>query len=135
MNDFIDKDELLLRQVHPNFIVEGRISSQAFLPTAKDDKKLSVNRNSMVSAKEAFELHTQEKKLKSTGVWAVSVEEVVSLDSLAIEPDPIEVPIQDRSHALIDFSKLPSESRIRSTAKNLAEKAQDRDCLYEPGVK
>jgi len=42
MTIFEDKDELLLRQVHPNFIVESRITSQAFLPTEKDEKKLSV---------------------------------------------------------------------------------------------
>ena len=131
MSSFEDENELLLRQVHPNFIVESRISSQAFLPTAKDDKKLSVNRSSMVSAQEAFDLHTKVKKLQSIGVWGVTVGEIHAMDSLLIEYDPIEAPVQDRSHSLINFSKLSSESRIKATAKQLAAKARDRDCLYK----
>ncbi len=126
-----DDNELLLRQVHPNFIVEARITSQAFLPTEKDDKKLSVNRSSMISAQEAFDLHTKQKKLQSAGVWGISVGEVLSFDSLSIEYDPIKVPVEDNSHALINFSKLPSESRIKATAKQLSAKARDRDCLYK----
>ena len=58
-------EELLFRQIHPNFITESRVTSQAFLPTAKDNKKLSVNRNTLTSAKEAFDLHTQKKNLQS----------------------------------------------------------------------
>lgn len=103
-----------------------------FLPTAKDDKKLSVNRSSMISAQDSFDLHTKEKKLQSVGVWGVSIGEVISFDSLSIEYDPIEIPVKDVSHSLINFSKLPSESRIKATAKQLAAKARDRDCLYKP---
>ena len=132
MQSFEDKEELLLRQVHPKFIVESRVTSQAFLPTEKDDKKLSVNRSSMVSAREAFDLHTKSNNLQSAGVWGVSVEEVLTLDSLSIESDPIETPIQDASHSLINFSKLSSESRIKATAKQLTAKARDRDCIYKP---
>ena len=40
-------------------------------------------------------------------------------------------PVEDKSHALINFSKLPSESRIKATAKQLTAKARDRDCLYK----
>ena len=87
MTPIEDEDELLLRQVHPNFIIESRITSQAFLPTEKDDKKLSVNRSSMISAHEAFDLHTQQKKLQSVGVWGISVGEVLTFDSLSIESD------------------------------------------------
>ena len=35
-------DTLLFRQVNPGWIREGRVTSQAFKPTAKDEKKLSV---------------------------------------------------------------------------------------------
>lgn len=132
MTSFEKEVELLLRQVHPNFIREFRITSQAFLPTEKDDKKLSVNRSSMISAQEAFDLHTNQKKLHSAGVWGVSVGEAISFDPLSIESDPIEAPVQDKSHSLINFSKLPSESRIKATAKQLTAKARDRDCLYKP---
>lgn len=132
MTSFEDDNELLLRQVHPNFFKEARITSQAFLPTEKDERKLSVNRNCMISARESFDLHTKEKKLQSAGVWGVSVGEVLMLDPLSIESDPIETPIQDKSHSLINFSKLSSESRIKAVAKQLTAKARDRDCIYKP---
>lgn len=38
-----DAGELLHRQVHPNWIRDGRITSQAFRPTKKDDNKLSID--------------------------------------------------------------------------------------------
>jgi hypothetical protein len=86
----------------------------------------------MISAREAFDLHTKKKNLQSTGVWGVTVSEVRTLDSLSIEGDPIEAPVQDKSHSLINFSKLTSESRIKATAKQLTARARDRDCLYKP---
>jgi hypothetical protein len=132
MTHFEDEDELLLRQVHPNFITEHRVTSQAFLPTPKDDKKLSVNRNTMITPIESYEHHTVKKKLQSGGVWGVSVGEVSHYDSLSIESDPISDPVDDQSHCLINFSKLSSESRIKAMAKQLAAKARDRGCIYKP---
>lgn len=35
-------ESLLLRQVNPRWIREGRVTSQVFRPTPKDEKKLSV---------------------------------------------------------------------------------------------
>lgn len=32
----------LLRQIHPNFVQAGRVTSQAFRPTPKDENHLSV---------------------------------------------------------------------------------------------
>ncbi len=131
MTSFNKEGELLLRQVHPNFIVEDRITSQVFLPTAKDEHKLSVNRDSMISPQAAYELHTLRKQLKSAGVWGVSVEETRALEPLFIESDPLEAPYLDPSHCLINFSKLPSESRAKAIAKQLTAKARDRGCLYQ----
>ena len=36
-------DTLLLRQIHPGFIQGGRVTSQAFRPTPKDEFLLSVD--------------------------------------------------------------------------------------------
>ena len=33
---------LLLRQIHPSFVQDGRVTSQAFRPTPKDESLLSV---------------------------------------------------------------------------------------------
>jgi hypothetical protein len=132
MSNFNDKNELLLRQVHPHFIQEGRVSSVAFRPTPKDQKKLSVNRGSLTTPERSFDLHTREKGLQSSGVWGVSVEEVCAMQDLSIEEDPISAPIPDPSHGLIDFSQIESESRIQKLASKLAEKARARGCLFSP---
>jgi len=36
------ENTLLLRQVHPSFVQDGKITSQVFRPTPKDENKLSM---------------------------------------------------------------------------------------------
>lgn len=116
----------------PSFIQEGRVSSQAFRPTPKDHKKLSVNRNSLITAKQAFLLYTEKRNLTSAGVWGISVKEVVEVAGLKMEKDPITGLIEDPSHCLIDFSEVDSESKIKSVSSKLADKARVRGCLFNP---
>ena len=82
----MSSETLLYRQVHPNFIdsnqisaqVFGQITSVVFKPTPKDNDLLSVY-NSQCFEPEAAHLHyTNESKLASRGVAAVSCEECVS---------------------------------------------------------
>ncbi len=54
-----DADELLFRQVNPNWIREGRVSSQAFRPMPKDEGLLSVDRGSMTTPEASFRLLTE----------------------------------------------------------------------------
>lgn len=133
-DSFIDPNELLLRQVHPSFVQEGRITSQAFRPTPKDQKKLSTNRESLISPQEAYELHTEQKKLYSAGVWGITVAEVLENGELKIQEDPIKDPVIDDSHCLIDFSQISSESQIKSVGSKLSEKARNRGSLYRPAA-
>lgn len=128
-SNFPDRKELLFRQVHPSFIQAGRVTSQAFRPTPKDEKKLSTNRSTKTTAKESYTLHTKEKKLSSDGVWGVTVEEVNEIADLEIIEDPLENPL-DLSHTLIDFSKLTPESSVKAIGSKLADKARSRGCLY-----
>jgi hypothetical protein len=66
-----DADELLYRQVHPQWIVDGEPSSQAFKPTKKDEGMLSIALGSQTTAEDAFLHHTQVLKLASGGTWAL----------------------------------------------------------------
>ena len=66
-----DVGELLYRQVHPTFVLAGRPTSAAFVPSKKDAGMLSVTRGSLVSAEAAWNLHTTGKGLASAGVWAM----------------------------------------------------------------
>lgn len=128
-----DDDELLYRQVHPNFVVDGRPSSQAFRPTAKDAGKLSVSRGSLTTPPAAYEHHTQALGLASAGTWAISVGECRQ-EALAAHADPLMSPpdpVANPAHAVVDFTPY---SRGQSEAKGmrLARKATERGRLHPP---
>ncbi len=118
---------LLLRQIHPNFIDRGRITSQAFRPTRKDRDKLSVDNGDMVTAEESFRNYTEDGQKRSAGVLAVSVSECKDIDLDVLE-DPLPgVP----SHVLIDFLNI-SRAAKESGAKRLRDCGQKRGWLYRP---
>lgn len=116
-----DRTELLLRQVHPSWIQAGRPTSQAFRPTPKDESLLSVSRGSLTSPEDALELHTVQKGLASAGVWSVTVEDCASADR-PVHADPIEEPVPDRAHAVVDFEGL-SHGKVKAVSQQLQSKA------------
>ena len=115
---------LMLRQIHPSFIKQGQITSQAFRPTIKDNKRLSVYDNDKISAEKAYEHYTKMLLKRSVGVMAVSVKECNDL-SLPALSDPAPFP----EHALIDFSDY-SYPQSEKLAKKLRQKAVERNWLY-----
>ena len=121
MND----ETLLLRQIHPIFVQKNRPSSQAFRPTPKDEQKLSVYDGDQIDAFDAWNHYTNQLRLQSFGVMAVTVSECHRLD-LPTFPDP--TPFQE--HALIDFS-AHSKNIVEKKAKELRAKAELRGWLYQ----
>lgn len=119
-----DRSELLLRQVHPNWVQDGRPTSQAFRPTNTDHGLLSVSRASMVSPEEAFKRHTQ-RGLQSYGVWAVTVGECNQDDCCAF-PDPVP---DDDAHAVIDF-RHHGNNKCRAVSQRLVSFACERGPRY-----
>ena len=120
MND----DTLLLRQVHPGFVQDGRPSSQVFRPTPKDEQKLSVYDGDQIAPADSWEHYTDVLKLDSSGVMAVNVFECSALE-LPVTSDPDPFP----EHALIDFSAC-GKSAAEKKAKQLKAKAEARGWLY-----
>ena len=120
-------DELLHRQVHPSFLVAGRPSSGAFAPSKKDEGKLSVDRNSMASARESFEAYTR-AGFVSAGVWSVTAGECNEV-GIGVEHDPVKEPYDNPAHSFVDFRPL-SRSQQRSKAQLLARAAAARGCQY-----
>ncbi len=111
---------LLFRQVNPSWVHDGRITSQVFRPTPKDEKHLSVYDGDLITAEQAWTHFTLILGHSSTGVMAVSVEECRN-QSLPAIPDPGLFP----EHAFIDFSQS-SEGEIRKKAKYLRAAAESR---------
>ncbi|MBF0611565.1 MAG: hypothetical protein G8345_14300 [Magnetococcales bacterium] len=117
---------LLLRQIHPNFIQDGRVSSQAFRPTPKDEDLLSVYHGDLITPEAAWTHFNGQPKCSSVGVMGVSVAECEEL-ALSARPDPLPFP----EHAVIDFSTF-SKSQIEKKAKQLRVRAEERNWLYQP---
>jgi hypothetical protein len=128
----VNVDELLYRQVHPSWVVDGRPTGQAFTPTKKDADQLSTARSSLTSAEDAFRLHTNERQLKSAGTWAIAVAECKEAQ-LPCFHDPQTSPpekVADPAHAYVDFSPLPSNGKKDAAGAWLARMARERGCLF-----
>lgn len=121
-------ETLLLRQVHPNWIREGRITSQVFRPTPKDKKQLSMYDGNQVTAREAHAHYTQQLELSSVGVMAVTVAECQQQE-LPVVPDPVPFP----AHVVIDFHAF-SNAEIKTKAKHLTRAARLRGWQYHADV-
>ncbi len=117
-------DTLLLRQIHPGFVQNGRPTSQAFRPTLKDESQLSVYNGTLITAKASWHHYTETLSLESAGVMALSHAECVS-EQLKVIEDPIPFP----EHCSIDFSGL-KKSEIDKKSKKLAAFAKARDWLF-----
>lgn len=118
-------ETLLYRQIHPDFVQNGRPTSQAFRPTPKDENKLSVYDGDKIQPKASWEHYTGTLGLSSTGVMAISNAECTA-QLLAVNADGIPFP----EHCSIDFSGL-TESVIKRAAKILAQFAVTRGWLYQ----
>lgn len=129
-----DLDELLYRQVHPSWIRDGRVTTQAFRPTKKDENRLSVSRASLTTAEGAYMLHTKGRMLASAGSWAVTVGECQS-QSLKIISDPTASPpepVADPAHCYVNFAELQSRGAIEAAGAVLTRRAADRGRLFGP---
>lgn len=122
-----DPDELLFRQVHPNWIVDGIPSSQTFNPTKKDEGKLSIALGSKTDAEGAYRHHVEVRRLASVGTWAVAVGEASRAGRQAF-PEPLD---NDPAHGFVDFRGI-SRGDAEKAAKVLLSYARARGCLYSP---
>jgi hypothetical protein len=121
-----DDERLLHRQVHPSWSQDGRITSQAFTPTPKDEGLLSVYDGEQVTPEASFIHFTTVKKLSAIGTASVTAAEVRSLElPWRLDPETF------AEHAVIDFTALLSSGRVKAKAQALAEKARIRGWTYK----
>lgn len=119
---------LLHRQVHPSWVQQGRVTSQAFRPTPKDEKRLSVYDGDQIGAEAAWAHYTNTLGYASVGVLAVTVGECRA-QQLTVAADPEPFP----EHVSVDFDDF-AESRIRQIAKDLKATAASRGWRYRVEV-
>ena len=115
----------LFRQVHPTFVQSGRVTSQAFRPTPKDEQKLSVYDGELIDPEAAAKQYVEELGFKTAGVLCILVSECTE-QLLKVNPDP--TPFQE--HVLIDFSGH-DRKRIETISKKLRDAAAARGWQYQ----
>lgn len=131
-----NQDEILLRQVHPSWLVDGAPTKAAFHPTSKDEKKLSTLREA-VGAEEAYRRWTVALKRASVGTYGIAVAEVnattferasdqIAVGLLAVD-DAVTQGVPD--HASVVFTDLSKEQRVQA-ARKLREHAVARGSLH-----
>lgn len=125
-NKLAASDELLMRQVHPNMMQEGRLWSGAFTPTKADNGLLSADRDSVISPKDAYERYLKVKALtQAGGSWGVSINEFKAID-LVCFADPI---ADNDAHVLVDFAAKGADKE-KGLGKLAYSKASARGRLY-----
>jgi hypothetical protein len=118
-------ETLLLRQIHPSFVQNGRPTSQAFRPTPKDRDKLSVDDGSKIDARSPRERFAGTLGFESIGILAVTVAEC-SEQELPVIADGNPYP----EYCFIDFSGVIKRAAEKK-AKVLASHAVRRGWLFE----
>lgn len=116
---------LLLRQINPSFLQAGRVTSQAFRPTPKDENHLSVYDENRIHPLAAWQHFTTTPGCRSAGVMAVTHAECTT-EQLPVNPDGAPFP----EHVSIDFSAF-GKSEIEKKAKVLTRLAQMRGWLFQ----
>lgn len=127
VNELAVSDELLMRQVHPNnMIQEGRLWSGTFTPTKADAGLLSADRDSIISPKDAYERYLKAKALtQAGGTWGVSVSEFAVI-GLHCYSDPV---TGNDAHVLVDFAAKGQE-REKELGKLAYSKASARGRIH-----
>jgi hypothetical protein len=135
MNEKLDDiDEILLRQIHPNFFQHGQPSSEPFLPSTRDEGNLSVDRSALTSASDAFQLYVANGN-GSCAVYGISVGEFAA-ENLECFSDPVSASadrVANPAHAIVSYSRM-TRSQQKNIAKRLKIKAITRGILYPLNV-
>jgi len=121
-------DTLLLRQIHPGFIQDGRVTSQAFRPTPKDEFLLSVDDGDRVSAEASWQRFITNPACKSVGVQALSQAECTAQELAVIEDGE-----PHSEHCSVDFTAFDKKS-IEKKSKVLRAQAEMRGWLFREAV-
>ena len=116
-----DDNELLFRQIHPDFFDDGKPSSQPFWPTAKDDNKLSVDRSTLTTAEKSYLSYS----FKTVAVYGLTVGEFREQDIPCID-DPLN---NNSAHAFADY-QAHHTSQQKKRGRLLQQVALKRGQLY-----
>ena len=127
-----DGDEILYRQIHPKFYEDSYPVSSQFVPTPKDEGKLSVDRSSLTDAAGAHARYTG-NGFQSAAVYGVTVSEF-GAEKLSCHSDPLAADgklAANPAHAYADFTAFTGTQQ-KNIGKRLRNVAVTRGRLHPP---
>lgn len=126
MTKIEDPDEVQFRQVNPSWMEEDGPSRLAFIPTKKDEGKLSLDRSASTTAKRSYD-DFRALGLNSEGVFGLTPSE------FAEDPNPVECfesPLENNPHhSHAEFNGL-SNSAKKAKSQALRRQAIGRGQLH-----
>ena len=126
MRKIDNSSEIQFRQVNPSWMEDDGPSRLAFLPTKKDDGKLSMDRSATTDAKSSFD-DFRSLGLNSDGVFGLTPNECLEA------PNPIECfesPLENNPHhSHAEFTGL-TRSQQKAKSQELRRKALARGKLH-----
>lgn len=125
-----DKLEVMYRHIRSTQLDGGLPQSSAFAPLPKDRNRLSLDRSSMTTARDAYKLFT-ENGYECARIYGLSIGEFLN-ENIVCFSDPLPATATLRAnpaHAIADFSPH-SRTRQKIIAKRLKRMALARGCLF-----
>jgi len=125
-----NSDEVLFRQIHPNYIQNGEPASDRFKPQPNDAGLMSVDRSALTDAAASHALYISAGR-KSGAVYGVTVGEFIE-EAINCRNDPLEATEDapaNSAHALADYTSH-EERKWKNISKRLTLKAKARGCLH-----
>lgn len=129
-NPLSNPDEVLFRQIHPNFMQNGKPASDRFKPQPNDAGMMSLDRETLTTAKASHELYISTGR-QSSAVFGVSVGEF-NEENIPCQDDPLAATAStpaNPAHALADYSRY-DEKEQKNISKRLHRKAISRGQLH-----
>lgn len=132
----MEGETLLHRQIHPSWVQNDSISSQAFLtenniaslsfaPSEKDENKLSVYNGEKLTPEQSFIHYTS--KFTSIGVLSISINEINTVGDLLVIEDnnPFD------GHSVVDYTNVVSATQVKKKAKKIKNIAVARGWTHK----
>ena len=119
----MNQDTFLWRQVHPDWVHEGRPTRQTFDPMGK--KEISVSDGDMISAEDVWSKHVHTFNRKSVGVLSVTVADCED-NELSVRPDPVD---NAPEHVAVIYPAA-AKTQIRAVSEILLDRSLQHGWKY-----
>jgi hypothetical protein len=114
-----DSTEECYRNVHPQFIQNGRLTSQVFLLNSGDNGELSTGRSTRVTPRDFFADYA--RLHKTCGVCSVNAQCIADLRLRWVDDSATTPPPLLKGHAYIDFRDSGESTGITRQKRKIAK--------------